>query len=230
MLSQRIIKMIGMGILRDKAGDPPPGGGGGTVTLSQEQFDAIMAKLPKDPPKDPPPKDPPADDPTLADKVRKQQQDKDDQSKREKSLESAIHFAHASKDFVKANRGLLPATIEGIFDQANKETYDSAIEKANAIKVEIVREFFAVQSNHDLLTVGQKNQLDDFLKLTKTGKQDRIESIYSMIFEPTLETLRKVEKAKQVHSGGKDQTDSEKQYADKMIKMSKKHYLGEKDA
>lgn len=231
MLSDKMIKMIGMGILRDKAGDPAPTGGpapvadpapGGNVTLTKEQFDALMARLPGK-------ETPPVEDPTLADKVRKEQSDKDTASKREKSLESAIYFTHASKDFVKNNKSLLPETIAGIFDLAEKETYESAIEKANAIKVEIVKEFFSIQANHDLLTGSQKNQLDDFLKLTKTVKQDRIENIYSMIFEPTLETLRKVEKARQLNNGGKDQTDNEKQLADRMIKLSRKHYLGEKE-
>lgn len=224
MLSQRMIKMMGMAMLRDKAAETPPTGETGSVTLSKEQFDAIMAKLPKE---TPPPKE---DDPTLADKARKEREDNEKKQGYEKHLESALNFNIAGKDFLKVNASLLPKTIEGLFTQAEKENYGSAIEKANAIKAGVVSEFFAVQSNHDLLTGSQKIQLDEFLKLTKTGKQDRIETIYSMIFEPTLETLRKVEKAKQVHSGGKDQSDAEKMMADKMIKLSKKHYLGDKDA
>lgn len=232
MLTQKMIKLIGMGMLRDKAGDGGDGSGGdkgdkgsgGSVTLSKEQFDAIMAKLPKEPEKKA------EDDPTLADKARKEREDNEKKQGYEKTLESALNFNIAGKDFVKVNAGLLPKTIESLFTQAEKEIYGSAIEKANAIKVGVVSEFFAVQANHDLLTGSQKIQLDEFLKLTKNGKQDRIENIYSMIFEPTLETLRKVEKAKQVNSGGKDQSDSEKMQVERMIKMSKKHYLGEKDA
>lgn len=80
----------------------------------------------------------------------------------------------------------------------------------------------------DLLTSTQKNEVEEFLKLTKNGKQDRIENMYAMIFEPTLETLRKVEKAKQVNLETKDQTDGEKAYVDRMMNLSKKHYMGDK--
>lgn len=180
----------------------------------------------KTPPPAPPP---PPDDPSLADKVRKEQEAKEAGAKREKSLEGAIGFVHASKDFVKSNKGLLPETIEGVFAQAEKEKYDSAIDKANAIKVEIVKEFFGVQSNFDLLTQTQKNQVDEFLKLTKNVKQDRIENIYAMVFEPTLETLRKVEKARQIQLDPKNQSDAEKMLTDKMAKAAKKHYLGDKE-
>lgn len=213
---------------------PPP-------EISQEELDKYkaleggvkakddeLAKLKADLEKATKKPDPPADDPSLGDKVRKEQEEKDKAAKREKSLEAAIGFTHASKDFIKANQGLLPKTIEGVFAAAEKEKYDSAIDKANAIKVEIVKEFFSIQSNLDLLTQSQKNEVEDFLKLTKNGKQDRIENMYAMIFEPTLETLRKVEKAKQVNLETKDQTDGEKAYVDRMMNMSKKHYMGEK--
>jgi len=171
---------------------------------------------------------PPVEDEDLASKAKKDRESKDGMVKHERSLEGALNFNIAGKDFVKLNQSLIPKTIESVFAQAEKEKYDNAIDKANAIKSGIVSEFFAVQANHDLLTSSQKIQLDEFLKLTKNGKQDRIENIYSMIFEPTLETLRKVEKAKQVNLGGKDQTDDEKAYLDRMNKMSLKRYLGDK--
>lgn len=169
------------------------------------------------------------DDPSLADKARLERESNEKKQKYERSLESALNFTIASPTFIKDNVGLLPKTVEGIFIAAEKEKYDSAVEKANAIKVGVVSEFFAVQANHDLLTGAQKVELEDFLKLTKNGKQDRVENVYAMIFEPTLETLRKVEKAKQVSSGSKDQSTAEKQLADKMMKASKKHYLGDKE-
>lgn len=168
------------------------------------------------------------DDASLADKVRKENEEKAKAQKHEKSLEAALNFNIAGKDFVKNNIGLIPKTIEGLFEKAEKENYGSAVAKANDIKVGIVEEFFAVQANHDLLTSGQKIELEDFKKLTKNVKQERVESIYSMIFEPTLETLRKVEKAKQLNNGAKNQTDSEKELADRMMKKARKHYLGDK--
>lgn len=180
----------------------------------------------------PPKKEEPApkeDDPSLADKARLEREANDKKVRYERSLESALNFNIAGPNFLKDNVGLLPKNIESIFVAAEKEKYDSAVDKANAIKVGVVSEFFAVQANHDLLTAGQKIELDDFLKLTKNGKQDRVENVYAMIFEPTLETLRKVEKAKQLNTGTKNQTDAEKQLADKMMKASKKHYLGDKE-
>lgn len=210
--------------------------------ISQEELDKLkgfeastktkdeeLAKLKADLEKATKKGDPPPDDPSLADKARKEIEAKETASKREKSLEGAIGFVHASKDFVKANQGLLPATIEGVFLAAEKEKYDSAVDKANAIKVEIVKEFFSVQSNLDLLTQTQKNEVENFLKLTKNGKQDRIENMYAMVFEPTLETLRKVEKAKQLQIDPKNQSDAEKALTDKMLKAAKKHYLGDKE-
>jgi hypothetical protein len=180
-----------------------------------------LTNKPKDKEDDP-------EDPTLADKARKDRDEADKRGKYEKSLGAALKFNMGSAEFLKSNNGLLPKNIEGIFTQAEKEKYDSEIEKANAIKVGVVSEFFAVQSNHDLLTGPQKVELEDFNKLTKNVKQERIEQVYAMIFEPALETLRKVEKAKQVGSGLKDQSDAEKNLADRMMKLSTKHYLGDR--
>jgi len=190
----------------------------------------LEAKNKPDPAKpDPAKPDPAKEDPSLADKARLEREANDKKARYERSLESALNFNIAGPNFLKDNVGLLPKTIESIFVAAEKEKYDSAVDKANAIKVGVVSEFFAVQANHDLLTAGQKIELDDFLKLTKNGKQDRVENVYAMIFEPTLETLRKVEKAKQLNTGTKNQSDAEKQLADKMMKASKKHYLGDKE-
>lgn len=222
-------------LMEEDKGDK--GGGGNDsakdIATLKEQNAALLARLDalekgKDKDKD---KDKDKhDDPSLADKARKQREDLESNAQKEKSLESAINFTIGSKEFVKNNASLLPKTIEGIFAQAEKETYDTKIEKANAIKSGIISEFFAVQANMDQLTGPQKIEVDNFLKLTKNGKQERVENIYSMIFEPTLEMVRKIEKAKQLNNGDKNQTDGEKALAERMMKLSKKHYLGEKDA
>ena len=199
---------------------------------SPKAYESYMAlksendKLKATPPKPP---EPPADDPSLADKARKEREENEKKGKYEKSLGAALKFNMSTADFLKTNVGLLPKTVEGLFAQAEKEKYDSEVDKANAIKVGVVSEFFAVQANMDHLTGAQKVELEEFLKLTKNGKQDRIENVYSMIFEPTLESIRKVEKAKQLNSGEKDQTDVEKQLADRMMKQARKHYLGDKE-
>lgn len=175
----------------------------------------------------PPPKK--EDDPSLSDKARQQRELDEKNKQSERSLESAVVFNQSIKDFMKNNVGLLPKTIESLFTAAEKETFDSQVQKANELKVGIVQEFFAVQANLDLLTAAQKVELEDFLKLTKTGKQDRAQTMYAMIFEPALETLRKVEKAKQVGQGSNEQSSSEKALAEKMFKASRKHYLGDKE-
>lgn len=177
----------------------------------------------------PDPKPDPKDEKDLADKARLEREEAEKKGKYEKSLEGALNFNIAGPQFLKDNVGLLPKNVESIFAAADKEKYDSAIDKANAIKSGVVSEFFAVQENHDLLTASQKSELDEFLKLTKNGKQERVESIYAMIFEPTLETKRKVQKAKELNNGSKNQTDSEKALAERMMKLSKKHYLGDKE-
>jgi hypothetical protein len=218
--------MAGQNFLLEEDKEKPKGGE--TITMSKEQFDEIMARLPAkaDPPKDD--KEKPKDkDDDLAAKAAKERTDNEKTAKHEKSLEAAISFNTAGKSFVKDNAAFLPKTIEGIFTQAEKENYGSAIEKSNAIKAGVVSEFFAVQANMDLLTGAQKIELDEFLKLTKNGKQERVENIYAMIFEPTLETIKKIERAKQV-SGNKDQSDGEKALAERMMKLSKEHYLGVK--
>lgn len=198
-------------------------------------YDSYMAlkgendKLKAKPNPEPDPKpDPKPDDKDLADKARLAREEADKKKGYEKSLEGALNFNIGGPAFLKDNAALLPKTVEGIFVAAEKEKYDSAIEKANAIKVGVVSEFFAVQANHDHLTGSQKIEIDEFLKLTKNGKQERVETIYSMIFEPTLETLRKVHKAKELNNGAKNQTDSEKMLAERMMKLSKAHYLGDK--
>lgn len=197
------------------------GGGGGTPDPKDQEIASLKAKLAAF-------EKPPKQDDDLADKARQTREENEKSQKKEKSLESALNFNIQSKEFLKNNQAFLPKTVEGIFQAAEKETYDSAVDKANAIKVGVFSEFFAVQANHDLLTSSQKIEVDEFLKLTKNGKQDRIAQVYSMIFEPTLETMRKIEKAKEVNAGQKDQTDAEKARLDRMQKLSRQRYLGEK--
>jgi hypothetical protein len=228
--------IMGSMLLMDEKNDDKGGGGGGGGTDSskdiaalKEQNAALLARLDalekgKDKDKDK------NDDPSLADKAKKERENQDAQAASQKAMESAINFNISSKDFVKNNGSLLPKTIESIFVQAEKQNYDSAIQKANAIKAAIISEVFIVKDWVEHLTGPQKIEVENFLKLTNNGKQERVDNIYSMIFEPTLEMVRKIEKAKQLNNGAKNQTDGEKALAERMMKMSKKHYLGEKDA
>ena len=187
--------------------------------------DDEIGKLKTPPKKD----DPPApDDKSLAEKAEAERKAKEAKDLESKSLEAALKFNLGSKDFVKNNASLLPQNIQGIFDAAEKENYASAVQKANAIKVGIVSEFFAQQGNLDLLTDHQKQTLEDFKKLTKDVKEERVQGIFDSIFEPTLETLRKVKKAEALQKGLATPSDAQDAYKQRLMAGSRKHHLGEK--
>lgn len=161
-------------------------------------------------------------------KVKKAKEITDQKSADTRTLESALKFSLTAPDFLKNNQSLLPKDITEIFKAAEKETYESAIEKANAIKSSIIQSFFSTQANLDLLTPGLKTTLEDYLKLTKNGKQDKAQHIYDTIFEPSLEMLRRVKKAEALNKGHGNATEGDDAYKTKMINLSRKHYLGEK--
>ncbi len=169
-------------------------------------------------------------DDDLSDKARKAREKKEKATADTAQLERAIKFNVSSKEWIKNNASLLPKDIEGIFTAADKEKYDSEVQKADNIMSSIIQTFFQQQSNLELLTAGQKSDLDDYLKLTKDGKQEKAQSVYRQIFEPSLEMLRRIKKAESLNqSGGKNETDVDAAYKDRLIKGSRKHYLGEKE-
>lgn len=233
-----LLNGILFGVLLDKAGDPPPGGG--TTPEEKEtarakemddlkasnaalmkRLDALDKKKTDDPP--------PADDPDLKKKADDAAKAKLKQSSDTKSIEAALKFSLGAKDWLKDNATLLPKDIDGIFTAAESEKYDSAVEKDGAIKSAVIQKFFEVQSNLDLLTVSQKSALDEFLKLTKNAKQEQSQKMYEQIFEPTFEMLKRLKKAEQLrHDGHTDPTNSDQKYKERMISLSRKHYLGEK--
>lgn len=214
-------------------GDGGGGGGGGNPppptppapdnTDWKAKYEEAQAALAA---KNNPPAPKPDDD--LAEKARRAREAQDKSGQNEKALEAALRFNMESKDWVKTNASLLPKTIEGIFTQAEKENYGSAIEKDGAIKAGIMSEFFAVQANLDLLTPGLKSQLEDFNKLTKNVKQERAQGLWSSVFEPAFAQLKSVEKAKQLSKGLANPSDAEAAHTEKMKAFSKKYYLGEK--
>ncbi len=171
---------------------------------------------------------PPADDPDLLMKAKLQKEKDDKGITDSKALESAIKFNLKADEFVKTNQSLLPKNAADIFKAADKENYSSAIEKDAAIKSGLIQSFFEVQSNLDLLTGSQKIQLDEYLKLTKTGKQERAQAMYDNIFEPTFEMLKRVKKAEALNKGFGGGTGFDDEYKNKLINGSKKHYLGDK--
>lgn len=165
-------------------------------------------------------------DQDLLEKSRKQREEADKKKTDTKSLENALRFEMESESWIKQNQNLLPKDIQDIFTTAKSETYDSPVEKDSALKSGIIQSFFSVQDNLDLLTPGLKNQLEDYLKLTKNGKQDKAQSIYSNIFEPAFEMLKRVKKAEALQKGHGDGSDDA--YKNKLMQGSRKHYLGEK--
>lgn len=171
----------------------------------------------------------PADDPDLAQKAEKDRLAKEKQASDQKAIEAALKFSLGAKDWLKSNESLLPKSVASIFEQAENEKYASAIEKDGSIKSALIQEFFKVQANLDLLTDSQKSALDEFLSLTKNAKQEQAQKVYAVIFEPTFEMLKRIKKAEQLRQDGHSTaTDSDEKYKDRMVMLSRKHYLGEK--
>jgi hypothetical protein len=171
----------------------------------------------------------PTKDLDLTEKARLEREAKDKQTNNTKALERALTFSLKSEDFLKTNETLLPKDVSDIFRQAEKENYSDAIEKDGAIKAGIVQSFFSVQANVDLLTPALKSQLDEYLKLTKNGKQDKAQTIYDSIFEPTFEMLKRIKKAEALSKGYGGGNDAENEYKKKLMNLTRKHYLGEKN-
>lgn len=188
------------------------------LKTSSEKLAAEKAEWEKSKNNPPPPK---KDDDDLATKAAKEREAKEKEQASTAKLEKAIRFTTALPEFLKTNATLLPKSIEGIVAQAEKEKYDNAMEKADAVKVAVVSEFFAVQANLDLLTESQKNALAEFQALTKNVKQERVQQVYDMVFEPAFETLKRVTKAKQVRDGEVDPGNARAAYAKRMAELSK---------
>jgi hypothetical protein len=188
------------------------------------------SKKDEEPPKD----DEPQDDDPEEDLLKKSKKDKkSDDSKRNESrrIESALTFNMGLESFMKENDGLLPSEFARIVETSKKENYDTALDRASALKSAMVQEFFSVQSNVDLLTSAQKNSLEDFLKLTKNGKEEKAEFVFGHLFEPALQTLRNVKKAEELgkaRAGYGDATKAEDAYKARLIQISRKKHLGEK--
>lgn len=208
-----------------------PGAKGGTgggapdpmtmIADLQKQIEALKSGNPNPPKKN-------EEDPDLQERARRERAKADGDSARTRQLENAIKFNLKSEDFLKQNETLLPKDVQDIFKQADKENFSDAIEKDSAIKSGLVQSFFAVQANVDLLTPGQRTTLDDYLKLTKTEKQNRAQQVYDMVFEPAFETLKRVKRAEALSKGYGNGSDAETAYKQKLMASTRKHYLGEK--
>jgi hypothetical protein len=172
-----------------------------------------------------------SNDDDLYSKAKKESENQSKGANDTKKIEGALKFNLGLGDFVKNNKDILPADVDGILKVAEKENYDTALAKANAIKVGIVNSFFSVQANSELLTPAQKVQLEDFQKLTKNGKEERAEHIFENIFEPALETFKKLKKAEELgkaRQGFSSGSGVENDYKERLMKMARKTHLREK--
>jgi len=177
------------------------------------------------------PKPAPKAEDDLQAKAAKEKEESDKSNANAKKVENALKFNLSVANFVKENKDILTADIEGILKAAEKENYDTAFNKANAVKVGMIGTFFSVQANMDLLTAAQKSQLEDFQKLTKNGKEEKAEHVFENIFEPAIEMLKKVKKAEELgkaKSGFSSGSSVENDYKQRLINQAKKGHLKEK--
>jgi hypothetical protein len=115
-----------------------------------------------------------------------------------------------------------------IFQAAEKEKYDSPVHKANAIKSAMMQEFFSIQANVDLLTPHQKSSIEDYLKMTKLGKEEKAQAIFENVFEPALSMVKATKKAEELvraRNGYGNSNDMETNYKNKIMQLSGARYL-----
>lgn len=218
-------------LLADEAPPIPPTPGTETVEQKlaaalkrEEDYKAEIEKFKK---KEPAGGDP--DDGDLVSKARKDKENKDKENADHKNVERALKFNLTVDDFVKTNKGFLPDEIDGILSRASKERYDSEFEKASALKSAIIKSFFDIQANLDTLTSSQKNQVENWKSLTKGEREKRAADLYENVFEPCIETSRRVKKAEEVtrsRQGLASHSDSGMAYKEKLIQIAQAAHLG----
>ena len=170
----------------------------------------------------------PKEDDDLLTKAKKEQEAKEALAKGDKSLESALSFNLSVGDFVKNNKDILPGDFQKVLDQANKETYESPKQKANAVRSGLIQSFFAIQAHADMLTDNQKKVLADFMKLTKNGKEEQSHSVYENVFEPSFEMLKHLKKAEDKAKVKASEGTNNSSYKDRLAAASMKKYFGKK--
>jgi hypothetical protein len=204
-------------------------GGGGSIDYkaeyekSQVRIKELEASGKKSSKKSEDDEDEEEDQEDLNDRIKKRREEKNLKSSQSKDLEKALKFDFKLPEFLKTHEALLPKDFPELVEQANKEGFDDAIEKAAALKAAMIKSFFSYEENVALLTPGQKSELDEFQKLTKNSKQEKAHTFYDMIFEPALEMLKRERKAIALSKGhGGNETSSN--YKKRLMDLSKKHY------
>lgn len=195
------------------------------VTMTREEYDALKAGQKKDEKKEGGGGD--DDDDPLLKKVADQKKQRQKTESDSKAIESAISFNLGLDSFIKDNADLLPEEISEAVKASAKETYDSAAQKAAAVKKAVIGSYFKVQANVDMLTASQRAALDDYNKLTNTGKEEQATVIYANLFEPCLEMQRRIRKAEELsrgRNGAIHSSSTEAAFRDKMIAAAMKKY------
>lgn len=167
-------------------------------------------------------------DEDLLAKAKREREEKEAAQKGDKTLESALSFNMSVANFVKENKDLLPDDFQKVLELANKETYDTPKQKANAIRSGLIQSFFSVQTHQDLLTENQKKSLADFMKLTKTGKEEKSHEVYENVFESAFQMLKQVKKAEDKAKVLKNENTNSSSYKEKLMKGSQEKYFGKK--
>lgn len=163
------------------------------------------------------------------DDERDLQRQRDNESR---EIEAAVAYNYGVRSFIEDNEDLLPSDVKDLIRVAETQNYDNQGQKSRAFKREIMQSFFQVAENRDYLTQYQKQQLEEFEGLTLNGKEAKVEALYSTVFEPALETLRRVTKAQEVERGRRGfskGTSAQQKYEDNITKLSRKRYLNEKE-
>lgn len=171
------------------------------------------------------------EDESLLDKVRSDREAKEKEELSSQELEKALTFNLSSKEFLKAHEAVLPSEVAELFAKTDKEKFDTPLQKSRALKSGVIESFFSVQANLDFLTTSHKKSVEDFLKLSKNGREQKADSLFENIFEPTVEMLKRVKRAEELaktKSGFGSSDDVESAYKQKLINQAKKRYLGEK--
>lgn len=220
----------GAGADKGTAGDKGASGGGDDIAAIVKQLkadnDAMKAEIASL-------KGTPAPtDKTLIDKVKDDRKAKDDQAASQKDMEKALTFTLRSQEFLKDNEAVFPKELTELFKAADKETYDSPVQKANAIKAEVMRSFFNVQANMDVLTPSMKQTLEDYLKLTKNGREEKANVVFENVFEPALAMVKNQKKAEEIQRarmGHGTPSDADSAMKEKLRNIGKKHYLRERE-
>jgi hypothetical protein len=161
-------------------------------------------------------------------KAQKENNKRSKSDSHSKNLEKALEFTMTIKNFYETHKDMMPNEVADLLRVVETENYDSKISKANAIKSGLIQSFFKVQSNIELLTPAQKSLVEDYLKLTKNGKEEQASDVYDRALEPALELMKRVKKAEELSkakNGMGIHTSGEKNYIDKLIKGSQNKYL-----